>query len=250
MAKSIERKFGLIGYPLTHSFSPGYFKTKFELEHIIDCRYDLYPLESIDEVSALFKSGLSGINVTIPYKEEVMHYLTHLSDEAREIGAVNTILIEGARKTGFNTDVYGFEKSLVSFCGDALPFKALILGSGGASKGVSFVLRKLGIEHQVVSRSKGNVSYDDLSPDMVAEHKLIVNTTPLGMSPDLDKFPDIPYLAIGKEHCLYDLIYNPEKTLFLAAGERRGAKIKNGFEMLRLQADRSWQIWNEPQYKS
>lgn len=238
------RKFGLIGFPLKHSFSPGYFATKFSEEGIVDAEYKLYELSDISEFAELTMSDMVGINVTIPYKEKVMNYLQELSDEARQIGAVNTIKWENGILKGYNTDCYGFEKSLTAFYGDDKPEKALVLGSGGASKAVMFTLQNLGINAQIVSRQSRYLNYKDLEASNFDSKLLIVNTTPLGTWPDVDSAPNIPYRFIRAEHFLYDLVYNPEKTLFLKRGEEQGASIKNGHDMLKLQAEKSWEIWN------
>ena len=244
------RKFGLIGFPLKHSFSPGYFAEKFVKEGIKDTQYDLYPLESIKEVVKLLDGSMAGINVTIPYKKDVIQYLDELDPISQEIGAVNTIRIRNGKSKGFNTDVYGFEESLKGCFSKGKPEKALILGNGGATRAVIYVLGKLGIKHQIVSRKEGFLGYQDLSAEVIAEHKLIINTTPLGMSPKLDTCPDIPYHSLEEDHILFDLVYNPEKTLFLKKGEDRGATIKNGMEMLHLQAEKSWEYWHQENDKN
>jgi len=237
------KQFGLIGYPLSHSFSPGYFAKKFEQLVITDASYDLYPLESIEEFKTI--EGVLGLNVTIPYKEQVIDYLDGLSHEAESIKAVNTIRYVDGKKIGYNTDAYGFEHALTPLWADAkCPTDALVLGTGGAAKAVWYVLEKLGISYQKVSRTIGDLLYKDLDKEVVQAHTLIVNTTPLGMSPNIDSCPDLPYDAISSNHILFDLVYNPEKTLFLQRGEAQGAVIKNGLHMLELQADRSWEIWN------
>lgn len=239
------RKYGLIGYPLKHSFSPGYFAKKFQKEEIVDTTYDLYPLENITEVQKLLDADINGLNVTIPYKKEVIKYIDELDPISEAVGAVNTIRIENGKTKGFNTDVYGFENSLTNCFGQTPPSKALILGNGGATKAVQYVLNSLSIDFQIVSRREGFLNYQDLNQEIVETHTLIINTTPLGMSPNLDACPDIPYEFIGSDHILYDLVYNPEKTLFLQKGESQGATIKNGLEMLHLQAEKSWEYWNE-----
>lgn len=239
------RKFGLIGFPLSHSFSQKYFTSIF-LQEGIDAVYENYALEEISQVRPLFDDALlEGINVTIPYKESIMPYLDELSDAVKEIGACNCIRIRGGIKTGFNTDVIGFERSLEK---KLKPHhrKALVLGTGGAAKAVLYVLKKRSIEALQVSRNPGStsISYEGLTSEIVHEHTLIVNTTPLGMYPDLDKYPLLPYEAIGKHHYLYDLVYNPAKTMFLQKGEEQGASIENGYDMLIIQADESRKIWN------
>jgi len=188
--------------------------------------------------------GVQGLNVTIPYKELVIPFLTGLSKEAQEIGAVNTISIDSAERIGYNTDVYGFEHALVPLWdGREKPKSALVLGTGGAAKAVWYVLEKLNISYLKVSRSKGDLLYEDVDQDVISKHQLIINTTPLGMSPHIDQCPAIPYEALTADHILFDLIYNPEVPLFLKQGEARGATIKNGLEMLELQAEKSWSIW-------
>lgn len=238
------RKYGLIGYPISHSFSPGYFAGKYEKEGITDARYDLYPLEDIAMFEDLARTGVQGINVTIPYKEAVIPYLDELSPAAAEMKAVNVIDFRDGKLIGHNSDAYGFEHSIVPVWGDNQPQKALVLGTGGAAKAVWYVLKTLGISFLRVSRSKGDLSYEEVNSEVIGTHQLIVNTTPLGMSPKIDGYPQLPYEALTDEHILYDLVYNPAKTLFLKKGEEQGASIKNGHDMLRLQAERSWEIWN------
>jgi shikimate dehydrogenase len=248
-----KRQFTLIGYPLSHSFSEKYFTEKFDREQIANHEYFLSPLAQIEDFPKLLaaNSNLAGINVTIPYKEKVIPFLDEISEEAKAIGAVNTIKIEGGKLKGFNTDVYGFEKSLVDFLTQKEKKisvdNALILGTGGAAKAVVYILKKLGIEPILVSRKKGkgDLTYDDLDTIIFDECRLIVNTTPLGMLPNLDSCPDLPFHRINEKYHLYDLVYNPEKTVFLRRGESNGAAIKNGLEMLHLQAEKAWEIWNE-----
>jgi len=238
-------KYGLIGYPLSHSFSPGYFKEKFEAQKISDCRYDLYPLEKIEDFLGLLKDkNLKGINVTIPYKEQVIPFLDQVEGSAKEIGAVNTIKIEGGKTTGYNTDIWGFEQSLKPLVKDHHK-KALIFGTGGASKAVKFVLDKLEISNKFVSRKKQGdcFIYDDINAEILNTHQVLINTTPLGLHPNIDKAPAIPYQHLSDVHLLYDLVYNPEVTKFMGLGKKQGAIVKNGYEMLCLQADRSWEIW-------
>lgn len=246
------RKFGLIGYPLGHSFSKTYFTKKFLNEKITDAVYNNYPIENIDQLRVLLEKdrGLVGLNVTIPYKLDVCPYLDEIDSEAREVGAVNTIKIlrkEGSvYLKGFNTDIYGFERPLMEVL-KPIHSRALILGTGGAARAVAYILKKHGIQFTYVSRSPKNrniLSYDDLTNELVDNHKLIVNTSPAGMHPILDTCPDIPYSAITGSHILYDLIYNPERTLFLEKGGKKEATLINGLPMLYLQAEKSWQIWN------
>lgn len=237
-------KFGLIGYPLSHSFSPGYFKQKFENEGIRDTEYKAYPIDKVEKFLQLIDDGVSGLNVTIPYKEQVIPFLDKLDEIAKAVQAVNTIKYVNGQLEGYNTDVYGFGKSLEFFLGEEIPESALILGTGGAAKAVEFVLRQFKIKYTFVSRNPGFLTYEELNAEMINNHKLIINTTPLGMSPNIDLYPQIPYEAITHQHFFYDLIYNPEKTLFLIKAEEKGAHIKNGKDMLHLQAEKSWQIWN------
>ena len=241
----MNHKLGLIGYPLSHTFSPSYFAKKFLALGIDDAEYSAYSIDDIDKVNDIFEQGVTGLNVTIPYKEQVIPYLDELSEEAKGIGAVNTIKIVNGRKIGYNTDVFGFENSLLEQLQDTKVENALILGSEGASKAVKFVLNKIGINSTIVSRKKSYLTYNDLDDSIIESNKLIVNTTPLGMYPQIDTCPDIPYAALTEKHFLYDLVYNPEKTLFLMKGESVGSSIKNGNDMLILQAEKSWEIWNE-----
>lgn len=248
---SIKHQLGLIGYPLSHSFSKKYFADKFEAESIEGYHYELFPIPSITELPTLIAKtpNLFGFNITIPYKEQALPYLDELSEEAAKIGAVNTIKITNGQLKGYNTDVYGFEISLRKLLATAtMPFsemQALVLGTGGASKAVLYVLDKLEIKTQLVSRSEkeGQITYDRIDKDCLDSHQIIVNTTPLGMSPNYDAAPALPYEFLSDEHFLYDLVYNPEVTKFLQMGLNRNAKIRNGLEMLHLQAEEAWRIW-------
>lgn len=243
------RLFGLIGYPLSHSFSKKYFAEKFATLDISDAYYELFPIPSIEEFPELISrhKNLIGINVTIPYKEVVIPFLDELDPAAAEIGAVNTIKIQDGYLKGYNTDVYGFgyalEKAMQTK--DLQLDKALILGTGGAAKAVHYQLREMGITPTFVSRREveGAYSYQELDTSLLAEHKLIVNTTPLGMSPKVDTYPAIPYEALSEGHLLYDLVYNPPETLFLKKGKEQGAEVINGLEMLVQQAEKAWEIW-------
>lgn len=245
------KKLGLIGYPLSHSFSKKYFANKFEEEGIEGYQYDLYPLAEIDLLPKLLKeeADLVGLNVTIPYKQLVIPYLDELNDGAKEIGAVNTIKIEEDKLIGYNTDVYGFEYSLLNLIKasqqDIDHLYALILGTGGAAQAVKYVLKKRGIPYQFVSRTKEKASliYEDISADIMAKNQLIINTTPLGTAPNTASCPQIPYNLLSKHHLLYDLVYNPKKTVFLEQAEKKGSSTKNGLEMLHLQAEKAWEIW-------
>lgn len=241
------RKFGLIGRHLPHSFSGRYFTGKFEREGIEDCQYLLYEMETIEGVEALLADPeIEGFSVTIPYKLEVMRYLTSLSEEAEAVGAVNCVSRRGDEIKGYNTDIIGFEESLLTLLDGERPEKALILGSGGASMAVEYVLGRLGIAFTVVSRrgGEGRYSYEELTPEVIDEHRLIVNATPLGTFPDIDNAPALNYSAITPNHYLYDLVYNPPLTKFLSLGQQNGAKVCNGQAMLVSQAEAAWKIWN------
>ena len=243
-------QYGLIGYPLSHSFSKKYFSNKFEQEKIKDHYYSLFPIERIDDLPMLLKSisNLKGLNVTIPYKEYVLEFLDEIDDDAAAIGAVNTIRIVDGKLKGYNTDVYGFEISLSKLLGENRVEKALIMGTGGASKACAYILKKLEIPFKYVSRTKkiDRFTYSELSKEIIDNHQLIINTTPLGTFPNEHTCPDIPYNHLSAKHYLYDLVYNPEESEFLKRGKERGAAIKNGLEMLHLQAEKAWEIWNTP----
>jgi shikimate dehydrogenase len=241
------RVFGLIGYPLGHSFSKKYFADKFEREGITGNVYELYPLEQIGEIEELLNSNphLAGLNVTIPYKEQVIAYLDSMSLVVEEIGACNCIHIQDGRLMGHNTDVIGFSRSLLP---KLKPHhkQALILGTGGSSKAVAYTLKELNIPFLQVSRnpSEGMIGYEEINQSMLEAHTLLINTTPVGMYPDIEKAPAIPYQFIGADHYLFDLVYNPERTRFLQEGALRGATVENGSDMLVIQAEASWEIWN------
>ncbi|MFN3136752.1 MAG: shikimate dehydrogenase family protein [Allomuricauda sp.] len=240
-------RYGLLGRNISYSFSQGYFTQKFKDLGLQDHSYENFDIQQIDDIKkVLAQKNVKGLNVTIPYKQEVLPYLDELDPKAAQIGAVNTIQFTGKGLKGFNTDAFGFRTSLEPFL-KAHHTKALILGTGGASKAVRFVLNELGIESTYVSRSnkEGQYTYDDLNGDIIRENTLIINCTPLGTYPKTEDKPDIPYEFIGTDHLLYDLIYNPEKTSFLAAGEARGAQISNGLNMLEQQAEKAWEIWNQ-----
>jgi shikimate dehydrogenase len=248
------KQLGLIGYPLGHSFSKKYFTQKFENEGLTGSwYYELYPIERIELLADLLKNtpNLVGLNVTIPYKEQILPYLDDLNDEAKEIEAVNCIKIistqNGKQLRGYNTDVYGFEQSLLELIGDIRDFKALILGTGGAAKAVKYILIKLKIPYQTVSRQAIGtaIAYEDITDEMIKNHRLIINTTPLGMTPKADTYPPILYESIDNQHFMYDLVYNPEDTLFLQYGKARGAKTMGGLAMLYGQAEKAWAIWND-----
>jgi shikimate dehydrogenase len=242
---------GLIGYPLSHSFSVNYFSGKFIKENINDYEYRNFPLKNLSGFRQLIDAfpELCGLNVTIPYKEKIISYLDKIDPVAEKIGAVNTVkfIHDGSRKVlaGYNTDYYGFHNSLAPNL-DSRHKNALILGTGGASKAVSFVLDEMGIKFLFVSRKpeSGELSYQDLCLSVIQKHLLIINTTPLGTFPDVKTFPDIPYDLLTPDHVLYDLVYNPPETEFLRFGRLKGTKCVNGQKMLELQAERSWEIWN------
>ena len=241
------RLFGLIGYPLSHSFSKVYFTNKFEKEGLSNCRYENFPIASIAELKNIIHDHpeLEGLNVTIPYKQQVISFLHHASPVVQVIGACNCIKVENGELHGFNTDVTGFKKSLEKFL-KPHHSKALVLGSGGASKAVEYVLSQLNIRFQVVSRNPvdSQLGYHSLDKSLLQEHLLIINTTPLGMVPDTEDAPLIPYNFLTADHYLFDVVYNPAKTTFLKRGEEMGATIQNGTEMLEIQAEESWKIWN------
>lgn len=241
------RQFGLIGYPLSHSFSKNYFNRKFNDEGIHDCSYELYPIASIAELKSLLdtEKGLHGLNVTIPYKEAVLPFIDHVSTAAQQIGACNCISIKEGKLTGYNTDVIGFEQTLLPLL-QPNHKKALVLGTGGAAKAVAWVLQKLKIEYSYVSRhaKKGQLSYEQIDAAILKDFGIIINTTPLGMQPNINQKPSLPYINLTEQHLCYDLIYNPEKTAFLQEAEKQGAVIKNGLDMLLIQAEESWRIWN------
>lgn len=240
-------RFGLIGYPLGHSFSKKYFTEKFEKEGIKDCIFELFPIEAIDKLPELINTypDLKGLSVTIPYKQSVYQYLNAVNIPAG-INACNSIKIENGKLTGYNTDYIGFEKSFTELL-QPHHKKALVLGNGGATEAVVYVLKKLNIEYRIVSRKihgSSTLTYSDINEDLIKEHTVIINSTPLGTYPDINNCADIPYQYLSSSHYLFDLVYNPSKTLFLQKGEERGAATKNGYDMLAIQAEASWAIWN------
>lgn len=244
------KKYGLIGYPLGHSFSMGYFNEKFKNE-AINAVYENFEIPDIQDITTVIGSNpdLAGFNVTIPYKEKVMDYLDYIAPEAAEIGAVNVVKVthngERAVLKGFNSDVVGFVNSIKPLL-RPLHKKALVLGTGGASKAVEYGLRKLGLETIKVSRTEkdNTITYGQVTPEVLSEYKVIINCTPCGMAPHFDECPNLPYDSIDDSFLLYDLIYNPEETLFLRKGKEKDATVKNGLEMLLLQAEEGWNIWN------
>lgn len=243
------KKLGLIGYPLSHSFSKKYFSEKFEKEHITGYSYEAFALKEITELDELLakEKELLGLSVTIPHKESVIKYLDELDPVAEEIGAVNCIKITNGKRMGYNTDAFGFRQSLRPFL-DVNHNKALVFGTGGASKAVAYVLKNLGIDFWLVSRQQGGentLTYNDLNEQVIASCKLLINCTPVGMSPNDEAVLPLPYEAITPEHLAYDLIYNPAETQFLKRAKAQGALISNGYNMLVFQAEEAWRIWNQ-----
>ncbi len=246
------RKFGLIGYPLGHSFSKKYFTDKFIREHISDSSYENYPLKDIGEVTELLASDseLCGLNITIPYKSAIIKFLDTITPEAEEIGAVNVLKIRRPggqiRLSGYNSDVTGIRDTLGPFINENTK-NALVLGTGGSSRAVCYVLKKFGLNVDQVSRKQtpGVLAYSDIDSDLIQRTQLIVNTTPLGMFPDIDEKPDLDYGSLNKNHILFDLVYNPELTSFLKRGAEKGCAIISGIRMLHSQAEKSWEIWND-----
>lgn len=246
-----KRRFGLIGYPLGHSFSPTYFEKKFRREKIEDAEYLLFPLSEITQIRNFIKQNptLQGFNITHPYKKEILPFLDDIDDEAARVGAVNCVLIQrtGSQTLlkGYNTDVIGFAQTLAQLHLDT-PTAALILGTGGAAQAVTAALKKLGCAITFVSRNKKNdtLTYESLTSEIISQHLLIINTTPLGMYPNNNSFPIINYEELTQYHTLIDLIYNPEETIFLKKGKAKGARTYNGMNMLISQAEASWKIWN------
>lgn len=242
--------FGLIGYPLGHSFSQKYFSQKFLDEDITDCRFELYPIESIEAFPLLVQAtpDLKGLAVTIPYKEQVMPYIDVIDSVAGETGAVNCIKIQHGTLTGYNTDIIGFEKSFTPLL-QSHHQKALVLGTGGAAKAVQYVLKKMQMPFLTASRNNHQVhnliQYDSIDAALLNEYNVIINCTPLGMTPNENSFPSLPYECLNETHYLYDLVYKPAETKFLHQGKLRGAITKNGYDMLILQAEENWRIWND-----
>lgn len=246
----MEKVFGLIGLTVSHSFSKTYFDEKFFRDELRDHRYELFPLDKIEDLETLIQEtkGLTGLNVTIPYKEAVIKFLDEVHPDAKKIGAVNVVKFKEGKRSGFNTDSIAFQETLEKWLPKGKKFKALVLGTGGSSKAVQVALKKLGIKFKLVSRDKnqGDYTYEDLQkkPSIISDSLLLINTTPLGMHPNTDAMPPISYEHITKDHYVYDLIYNPARTMFIQKAEMRGAAFKNGLEMLHIQAEKSWDIWN------
>ncbi|NQY66891.1 MAG: shikimate dehydrogenase [Flavobacteriales bacterium] len=245
------KQFGLIGFPLSHSFSKNYFTEKFKKENISDCHYELYPIEDISAFPDLIRNtpNLVGLNVTIPYKEVVMQYLDELDPIAKEAGAVNTIVASTkdsrTHLKGYNTDVYGFQNSINAFVQSEA--NALILGTGGASKAVEFSLNNMGIKTTFVSRSPKDdktIAYTEVTKELLGNYQIVVNSSPIGMYPNVNESPDISYEGLTPTHVLFDLVYNPLETQFLKEGIKRGSTVINGLKMLHLQAEKAWEIWN------
>ncbi len=241
-----KKQFGLIGRNISYSFSKKYFTEKFKKLQITNKEYVNFDLADISEFKNIDLSNIGGFNVTIPYKKQIIPFLDSVDNEALEVGAVNTIKIVDKKLVGYNTDVYGFEKSIKPLL-KSQHKKALILGTGGAAEAVAYVFRKLKIPYLFVSRQpkEDNIAYYQINKNILEEFQIIVNCTPLGTFPEVEKCPDIPYECLNNSHLLYDLIYNPTETFFLKKGRERGAITKNGYEMLIFQAEKSWKIWNK-----
>ena len=242
-----NKKYGLIGKDIDYSFSKSYFTNKFKVENL-NCEYLNFDLNNLNLIESILKQNdIYGLNVTIPYKEGIIDFLDEVDEIARNIGAVNTIKKINNKNIGFNTDCIGFEKSLLSLIGNKKPKNVLILGSGGASKAVIYVLKKLNINYSTVSRNEGKHEfiYENLNNDIINRFKMIINCSPVGTFPKINNCPNIPYKFLTNEHMLYDLVYNPDESLFLKNGKKSGCKTKNGLEMLEVQAEESWRIWND-----
>jgi shikimate dehydrogenase len=242
------RRYGLIGYPLSHSFSKKYFDEKFEKEKLADCRFENFSIPSIKEIEGILQANtdLKGLAVTIPHKQSILDYLSSTEGIPDGLRACNCIKIENGKLIGYNTDIIGFEKSFAPLL-KSYHTSALVFGNGGATAAVLYVLRNRGITYQVVSRKlhgNSSLTYEQLTPELISESPVLINTTPLGMYPNTDTFPALPYESITENHLLYDLVYNPAATLFLQRGKERGATIKNGADMLEIQAEENWRIWN------
>ena len=247
------KTYGLIGYRLGYSFSKGFFTEKFEKENLQEHEYVNFELDTIDEFPGIFEKNdhIAGLNCTIPYKQQIMPFLDEIDEEAATVGAINTVKIirseDSVKLKGFNTDIYGFENSLQPMLNEKHK-KALILGTGGASKAIKYILKKLGLSYVSASieekLNEGEIRYEDINEDLLKEYLVVINATPLGTFPKVDNCANIPYEFLTSDHVLFDLVYNPEETLFMKKGKAQGAAVKNGLEMLHLQAIKAWEIWN------
>ncbi len=247
--KKLKNKniYGLIGKNINYSFSKAYFLKKFKKDEIIDSDYLNFDIERIDLIQDIFKKNkLSGLNVTIPYKEKIIPFIDELSPIAKEVGSVNTICFHNSKKIGHNTDIFGFNETLSEINIEDIEH-ALVLGTGGASKAVRYVLSKRKLNYTIVSRTKkeGGILYKDLDTDLFNRNLLIINSTPLGTYPNVEEFPDIPYEYLNSNHILYDLVYNPVETIYMEKGKQKGARVINGLKMLEYQAEKSWELWHE-----
>lgn len=248
------RRFGIIGFPLSHSFSQKYFTQKFINDNISDAVFINYPIEKINELPHIVTStpDLQGLAVTIPYKKQILPYLASVSDTVAAMGACNCVRVKDGNLYGYNTDVIGFEKSFITHL-QSSHTKALLLGSGGASAAVEFILKKLSVDYKIVTRSiasdnmtsENMIGYEAINEKLMEEYTVIINSTPLGTYPDIDEAPPIPYQYLTSKHYLFDLVYNPPLTKFLRLGQERGATVRNGYDMLTVQAEENWKIWNE-----
>ena len=234
--------FGLIGEKLEHSFSKDFFTKKFERLNLIDYKYQNFEIKNINEIINIINiNNLKGLNITTPFKSDTLKIIDDIDEHAKNIGSINTLRISNRKIKGYNTDYIGFQNSIQHLIGKRK--KALILGNGGSSKAIQYALKNLNVNYKIVSRS-GNLNYQNLTKEDIITNKIIINTTPLGMYPNINQFPKIPYHVLSKEHLVYDLIYNPEETIFLKKSKEMKCTVKNGFEMLKIQAEESWKIWN------
>ena len=247
------KQYGLIGYPLSHSFSKKYFAEKFAKEGIQDSNYDLYEIEQAEKLTEVIQKvgqDLKGLNVTIPHKQAVIPMMDEMDAAAKKIGAVNVIKVQNGKLKGYNSDYFGFKRALEELLRGDIGLSALVLGTGGASKAVITALDDLSIPFQYVSRNRSEnvLAYDDLTTDSIKGNRLLINCTPLGMHPNVGACPNLDYEAITDLHYLFDLVYNPEETLFMKKGLSKGAQVKNGLDMLVYQAEKAWEIWNEKEF--
>lgn len=235
-------RFGLIGKNLNHSFSKDFFKNKFEILKLKNYQYQNFEINNVKEIiNIINKNNLKGLNITIPFKSDTLTIVDDIDEHAKNIGSINTLRISNSKIKGYNTDYIGFQNSIQHLIGKRK--EALILGSGGSSKAIQYALKNLNVNYKIVSRS-GNLNYQNLTKEDIITNMIIINTTPLGMYPNINQFPKIPYHVLSKEHLVYDLIYNPEETIFLKKSKEMKCIVKNGFEMLKIQAEESWKIWN------